>query len=36
MYSYRMLERFPEVKTGRPDHGQTGLSGNEIGFSQEV
>ena len=28
--------RFPKDRTGRPDHGQTTLSGNEMGFFQEV
>ena len=27
--------RFPKVRTGRPDHGQTGHFENEIGFFQE-
>ena len=30
-----ILERFPKVRTGRPDHGWSSHFDNEIGFSQE-
>ena len=30
-----VLGRFPNVRTGRPDHGRTGHFENETGFFQE-